>query len=164
MPAFLQFEPGLVIWTLVNFSIFVFILAKFFYKPMREGLDARENAIAESIVSAERANTQALSILQESKEKIAGAQQEMMAIVREGKVQAEAMMHKATDEAEAMKQQKLSESQREIDRQKDEAIMALRTEVSTLVVGATEKLLGRNLQGEDQKRIIDGYVNELSNN
>ena len=74
------------------------------------------------------------------------------------------MMHKATDEAEAMKQQKLSESQREIDRQKDEAIMALRTEVSTLVVGATEKLLGRNLQGEDQKRIIDGYVNELSNN
>ena len=88
----------------------------------------------------------------------------MMAIVREGQVQAEAMMHKATDEAEAMKQQKLSESQREIDRQKDEAIMALRTEVSTLVVGATETLLGRNLQGEDQKRIIDGYVNELSNN
>ncbi|MCX6140706.1 MAG: F0F1 ATP synthase subunit B [Candidatus Kapabacteria bacterium] len=164
MPAFLQFEPGLVIWTLVNFSIFVFILAKYAYKPMRDGLEARESAIAESISSADRANAQALSILQESKEKIAGAQQEMMAIVREGKVQAEAMVHKAAAEAEVVKQQKLAESQREIDRQKDEAITALRNEVSSLVVGATEKLLGRNLQGDDQKRIIDGYVNELSKN
>jgi len=164
MPAFLQFEPGLVIWTLVNFSIFVFIIAKFGWKPMRDGIAARESAIAEDIRSATQANADASSILRESKEKIAGAQQEMMAIVREGKVQAEAMIVKAADEAEAVKQQKLSEAEREIDRQKDEAIRALRAEVSTLVVDATEKLLGRNLQGEDHKRIVDSYMNELSKN
>ena len=44
------------------------------------------------------------------------------------------------------------------------AIKALRTEVSTLVVEATEKLLGRNLQGDDHKRIVEDYVNELSKN
>jgi len=131
---------------------------------MRQGLEARENSIAEAISNADKANAEALSILRESKEKIAGAQQEMMAIVREGKVQAEAMVRKAADEAELVKQQKLAESAREIERQKDDAIKALRTEVSTLVVDATEKLLGRNLQGEDHKRIVDGYVNELSKN
>jgi len=131
---------------------------------MRDGIAARESAIAEDIRSATQANADASSILRESKEKIAGAQQEMMAIVREGKVQAEAMIVKAADEAEAVKQQKLSEAEREIDRQKDEAIRALRAEVSTLVVDATEKLLGRNLQGEDHKRIVDSYMNELSKN
>jgi F-type H+-transporting ATPase subunit b len=84
--------------------------------------------------------------------------------VREGKAQAEAMVRKAGDDAEAVKQQKLVESQREIERQKDEAIKQLRAEVATLVVDATEKLLGRNLQGDDHKRIVEGYVNELSKN
>jgi F-type H+-transporting ATPase subunit b len=164
MPAFLEMSPGLIIWTLINFTIFVFIIGKFFYKPMRQGLEAREQSIADAITNAEKANTEAMTILRESKEKIAGAQQEMMAIVREGKTQAEAMVRKAAEEAEVVKQQKLAESAREIERQKDEAIKALRTEVSTLVVDATEKLLGRNLQGDDHKRIVDGYVNELSKN
>ncbi len=164
MPAFLEMSPGLIIWTLINFSIFVFIIGKFFYKPMRAGLEARESSIANAISNADRANAEAMNILRESKEKIAGAQQEMMAIVREGKTQAEAMVRKAAEEAEVVKQQKLAESQREIERQKDEAIQALRNEVSTLVVDATERLLGRNLQGDDHKRIVDGYVNELSKN
>lgn len=164
MPSFLEMSPGLIIWTLVNFSIFVFIIAKFFYKPMRSGLEAREQTIANAIANAEKANAEATRILAESKERIAGAQQEMMAIVREGKAQAEAMVRKAADDAEAVKQQKLVESQREIERQKDEAIKQLRAEVATLVVDATEKLLGRNLQGDDHKRIVEGYVNELSKN
>lgn len=164
MPAFLEMSPGLIIWTLINFSLFVFIIGKFFYKPMKMGLEARENAIADAITNAERANSDALGILRESKEKIAGAQQEMMAIVREGKVQAEAMVRKAADEAETVKQQKISEAQREIERSKDDAIQQLRTEVSTLVVDATEKLLGRTMQGDDHKRMVDTYVNELSKN
>jgi F-type H+-transporting ATPase subunit b len=131
---------------------------------MRAGLEAREQTIANAIANAEKANAEATKILAESKERIAGAQQEMMAIVREGKAQAEAMVRKAGDDAEAVKQQKLVESQREIERQKDEAIKQLRAEVATLVVDATEKLLGRNLQGDDHKRIVEGYVNELSKN
>ena len=123
-----------------------------------------EQTIANAIANAEKANAEAVKILAESKERIAGAQQEMMAIVREGKAQAEAMVRKAGDDAEAVKQQKLVESQREIERQKDEAIKQLRAEVATLVVDATEKLLGRNLQGDDHKRIVEGYVNELSKN
>lgn len=164
MPAFLQFDTGLVIWTLINFSIFAFIIGKFGWKPMRNAISSREQSIRDAIAGAEMANAEAARILAESKERIAGAQQEMMAIVREGKAQAEAMVRKAGDDAEAVKQQKLSESQREIERQKDEAIKQLRAEVATLVVDATEKLLGRNLQGDDHKRIVEGYVNELSKN
>ncbi len=164
MPAFLQFDTGLVIWTLINFSIFAFIIAKFGWKPMRTAIASREQSIHDAIASAEMANAEAARILAESKERIAGAQQEMMAIVREGKTQAEAMVRKAGEDAEAVKQQKLVESQREIERQKDEAIKQLRAEVATLVVDATEKLLGRNLQGDDHKRIVEGYVNELSKN
>lgn len=164
MPAFLELSPGLVIWTLINFSIFAFIIAKFGWKPMRDGLAARENAINDAIKSAESTNAEAQAILQESKDKIANAQAEMMSIVREGKEQAEAMVRKAAEEADVVKKQKVEEASREIERQRDEAIQQLRTEVSTLVVDATSKMLGRSLQDDDHKRLADDYVNELSKN
>ncbi len=164
MPSFLELSPGLVIWTLINFSIFAFIIAKFGWKPMMNGLAARETAINDAIKNAEAANVEAQNILRESKEKIAGAQAEMMSIVREGKTQADAMVRKAAEEADAVKHQKIMEASREIERQKDDAIQALRSEMSSLVVEATEKMLGRNLQGDDHKRIAENYVNELSKN
>lgn len=164
MPAFLELSPGLVIWTLINFSIFAFIIAKFGWKPMRDGLAARENAITDAIKTAESTNAEAQAILQESKEKIANAQAEMMSIVREGKEQAEAMVRKAAEEADVVKKQKVEEASREIDRQRDAAIQQLRTEVSTMVVDATSKMLGRSLKDEDHKRLADEYVNELSKN
>lgn len=164
MPDFLKLEPGLVFWTLVNFSIFVFILARYAWKPMMNGMAAREQAIADQIKSAESANSEAQSILREAKERINGAQAEVMNIMREGKSQAETMMRKATEEADAVKHQKLAEAKREIDRQKDDAVATLRAEMSTLIVEATEKLLGRTMQGDDHKRLVDEYMNDLSKN
>lgn len=164
LPGFLQVNPGLIIWTLINFGIFAFIVAKFAWKPMMQGLAAREHSINDAITSAEKANTEAQAILRESKEKIAGAQQEMMNIVRDGKTQAEALIRKASEEAEHVKNTKITEASREIERQKDEAIKELRAEVATLVVGATEKLLARKMDGDDHARLVDGYVNELSKN
>jgi len=164
MPAFLQFEPGLVIWTLINFSIFALIIGKFGWKPMRDGIAAREASIRDAITAAENANREAQELIKDNQERIAKAQRETMEIIKEGRVQAESIIRKAAEEAEHVKQQKLTEAQREIERQKDDAIKALRAEVSTLVVDATEKLLGRNLQGDDHKRIVDDYVNELSKN
>jgi len=164
MPAFLELNPGLVIWTLINFTIFVFIIGRFGWKPMMEGLKARENAINESLHSAEAANAEAQSILRESKERIAGAQQEMMTIIREGKEQAEATIKRAAGEAEQVKQQKILEAQRAIERERDEAILSLRKEVSTMVIDATEKMLGRSLSEADQKKLAEEYVQELSKN
>ena len=164
MPAFLELSPGLVIWTIVNFSVFAFIIAKYGWKPMMDGLAAREDAINESIKNAADANTEAKRVLDEAKARIANAQQEMMGIVREGKQQAEAMVQKAGDDAEVVKQQKIVETEREITRQKEEAIAELRGEVATLVVQATEMMLGRSMKDDDHKKIVESYVNEISKN
>ena len=164
MPAFLDLSPGLVFWTIINFSIFAFIIAKYGWKPMMDGLAAREAAINDSIKSAEDASAEAKEVLKEAKSRIANAQQEMMGIVREGKKQAEAMVQKAGEDADVVKHQKIEEAERDITRQKDEAIAELRGEVATLVVQATEMMLGRSMKEDDHKKIVESYVNELSKN
>ncbi len=164
LPAFLQLSPGLVFWTLINFTIFALIIAKFAWKPMMSALASRTHTIDEALRNAETANAEAKAILTESKEKIANAQNEMMSIVREGKLQAEAIVRKAAEEAEVVKKQKVYDATREIERQRDLALQQLRSEVSTMVVDATSKMLGRSINDADHKRIAEDYVNELSKN
>lgn len=164
MPSFLDINPGQIIWTLIIFTTFAFIVAKMGWKPMRDGLKAREDAIRDAIASAEAANREAQDLLRESRERMTKAQQDVMDVVKEGRHQAEIVLRRAAEEAEAVKQQKLVEAQREIDRQRDDAIQQLRTEVASLVVDATERLIGKRLEADDHRRIVDTSVNELSKN
>ncbi|MES2766362.1 MAG: F0F1 ATP synthase subunit B [Bacteroidota bacterium] len=162
MDAVLTISPGLIIWTLINFTIFVLLLAKYGWKPMIAALNARENAINNSLQNAELANIEAQKLLNESQARMASAQHEMSTIIKEGRAQAEVYVRTAMEEAEKGKQAKLVEAQREISREKDAALRELRTEVATLVVQATEKLLGNKLDADSHRSMIEGYIDQVN--
>ena len=160
----LNISPGLIVWTLINFSIFLFLIVKFGWKPMRESLQAREKAIQDSITSAESANKEAQRLLKEATEKLTGAQVEMMNIIKDGRAQAEKTIAKAAEEAEKVKVQKLEETRKEMDRVKDETFAALKADVATLVMQATEKVLDTKLDGEAHKKLIESSIAQVSKN
>lgn len=164
MDAALNVNPGLIIWTLLNFGIFFILLVKFGWKPMKAALAEREQSITDAIANAERANADAQRILKENQEKLAAAQREMMDIVKEGRAQAEKIITKATEEAEHIKQQKLEETAREMVRMKDDTFAQLRAEVANLVMQATEKVLDQKLDGEAHKKLIETSIAQVSKN
>lgn len=164
MDALLSVNPGLMIWTLINFFLFFLLLGKFGFKPMLAALEAREQRINDSIDQAEQANEMAQKSMQESREKLAQAHNEVAELMKEGKVQAESIIRHAMEEAERIKQMKLEEALREIAREKDIALQSLRTEMSTLIVQATDKVIGKVVNAEQHRSLIDATVNELSNN
>ena len=51
--------PDVAIWTLVVFLLLLFILGRFAWKPMLEGLRKREQSIHDAISEAERAREEA---------------------------------------------------------------------------------------------------------
>jgi F-type H+-transporting ATPase subunit b len=160
----LNISPGLIFWTLVNFSIFFFLLLKFGWKPMRESLQMREKSIQDAIANAEAANKESQRILKESSEKLANAQAEMMNIIKEGRTQAERLVAKAAEEAEKQKVQKIEEARKEMDRAKEEAFAQLRAEVASLVMQATEKVLDTKLDAEAHKGLIASSIAQVSKN
>ncbi len=164
MDGFLSVSPGVMIWTLINFIVFMLVLAKFAWKPLIGSLSEREHAIQDAISRAEDANLRAQQILKENEEKMAKSQQEMMEIVREGRTQAQAQIQKALDEAELVKKAKLAEATAEIQRERDVAMQSLRTEVSNLVVMATEKILKEKVDAVQQKKVVDAYIDEIQKN
>jgi F-type H+-transporting ATPase subunit b len=164
MDGFLSVSPGVVFWTLVNFSLFVFLLGRFGWKPLLSALNEREKSIQDAILRADEANAKAQQLLKENEEKLAKSQQEMMELVREGRAQAQAQVQKALEEAEKVKQAKLNEATAEIQREKESAMQTLRSEVSNLVVMATEKILKETIDPTKQKKVVDSFIDEMRTN
>ncbi|MCX7879960.1 MAG: F0F1 ATP synthase subunit B [Ignavibacteria bacterium] len=164
MDSLLSLNPGLMIWTILNFLIFLFLLIKFGTKPIANALRAREDYIAQNISNAEKANQEAQKLLEETQEKLRQAQSEMMSIVQKGKQQADEHIRRATEEAEKIRREKIEEANREINRSKEQALFELRKEVAQLVVLATEKLLDEKLDNEKHIQIVNSYIDKIPKN
>jgi F-type H+-transporting ATPase subunit b len=164
MEQVLDVNPGLIIWTIVNFSIFLLILLKFGYKPIKNGMAKRQQSIQDSIDQADKSNAEARQLLIETQARLDASQQEMYAIVAKGKVQSEELIKKAQLEADHLKRQKIVDAVREIDQSKELAIKELRKEVAGLVVGAAEKIIGSELDNAKHLKLIDNYIEKIPSN
>lgn len=164
MDAVLKIDPGLIIWTLINFLIFLFIVLKVGVKPIANALKAREKNIQDSIDSAHQASENAMKALAEADGKLKNAQIEMAEIIRKGREQAEAIIVKAGEEADAIRKQKVAEAKRDIEQSKEIAIKELRTEVASLVISATEKILDQELDKDKHNKLIESAIKGLPTN
>lgn len=149
------------IWAVINFLVILAILLKFFYNPMMDFLDSRSEEIANNISEAERSRAEAAALLQEYQEKIAQAREEAQEIItkasKAGEEERAAILAQARDESAVL----LERARQEIQREKEQALHDLRQEVSTLAVMAAEKILRRNIEPEDNQRIVDDFLNEV---
>lgn len=164
MDALLSIKPGLLIWSLVNFLIFLFLLIKFGGKGIVNALNKREETINNQYAEASKANEKAMEILKESQAKIDQAQQEVAQIITKGREQAENQVRRAAEEADHVKREKIEEAAREIERSKDAAIKELRNEVASLVVSAAEKMLEEKLDKDKDYKLIENYLEKLPKN
>ncbi|MEN3026128.1 MAG: F0F1 ATP synthase subunit B [Chlorobiota bacterium] len=162
MPNFLEVSPGLMFWTLLNFGIFLVLLARFAWKPILNAVEQRERTIAEALSSAETARREAERLLQEAHQRLQEAQQEVHRLLREGKQQAEALLREASERAEQLKRQKLEETQLEIQRQLERAYAQLYADVVNLVIEGTARLLQQTLDPEAHRKLVESFVNEVA--
>ncbi len=164
MDAVLKIDPGLIIWTIINFVIFLLIVLKIGVKPIANSLKSREKGIQDSIDAANQANENATKMLAEADAKLKNSQQEMNDIIRKGREQAELILQKAGEEADVLRKQKVAEAQRDIELSKDNALKQLRTEVADLVIKATEKILDQELDKDKHSKLIETAIKEMPTN
>jgi len=164
MDSLLNVNPGLIIWTIINFLIFLFIIIKFGAKPIMNGLKAREERINSAIETAEKTKLEAEKLFLESEERINSAKEEMSQIVAKGRHSAEEIIKKATDEADSLKKTKLDDAIREIEKSKNIALGELRKEVAQMAVDAAEKIIDANLGKDKHYQLVEKYIEKLPKN
>jgi F-type H+-transporting ATPase subunit b len=156
-----QPDPGLFIWTILTFLVLLWLLAKFAWRPLLQALEARQQLIQKSLADAQHAHRELERVSQESAQ-----------ILRESRVQAEAIIAQSRSDAERlreeMKQKAKAESdtivrnaERQIQLETGRALQQIRHEAADLSVLIASKLIQRNLSKEDNERLIDDALSQV---
>jgi len=155
-------QTDLALWSLVVFLIFIFLLRKFAWGPLIEGLNKRESQVRHDIAAAEDARKKAEQMLAEHQKKLESVQDEVREIIAEARRDAEhtkqEIVETAQKEADATKARSIAE----IKRAKDAALKELFDTMATQVAEATEHVLGRTLNSDDQDRLIQEALSQFS--
>jgi F-type H+-transporting ATPase subunit b len=152
---------GLMIWTLIVFTISLYILKKLVFPRIQEALDRRQRAIEESIEAAERTRVEAEQLLAEYRERLSAAREQAEEIVARARKAGEAAEAAALSEAKDKREEMLEQTKRDIQAETRRAIQEIRNEVADLTILATEKITRKTLTDDDQRRLVEEALSEL---
>lgn len=153
-----QFAGGDVLYTIAAFAVLLVILKKLAWGPLMGIMIQREEHIAGEIEAAEKSRAESNKLLEEQKSLLKEARLEAQSMIEDskahGEVQREEIIQLAREEAD-----RLRESARiEINEQKEQAIVALREQVASLSVMIASKVIEKELNEEDQQKLINEYI------
>jgi F-type H+-transporting ATPase subunit b len=154
-------DVGLMIWTLVVFVISMYVLSKLAFPRIAAALDKRQQAIEDSIDTAERTRVEADKLLAEYRERLHEARQQADDIVARARKTAENNEAESVAEAKRKREEMMAATRRDIQQETRRAIQEIRNEVADLTVLATEKVTRKTLTDADQKRLVEEALSEL---
>jgi len=157
-------NPGLVIWTIITFIILLGILKKIAWKPLLNVLNSREESVKNAIDQAEKARSEAERILKENQKALENANIEGQKILQESRALAEKLKEDIISKANLLSKKMIETAKEEIERDKEAAIIHLRSEIATIAVEAAGKIIDENLNEEKHRKLIDLYVQQFPRN
>ncbi len=151
----LEWKSDLALWTAVVFLCLLAILWRFAWKPIAEGLDKREQNVADQIAQAEAANQQARDILADYERKLAAAQEQVHAILEQGRRDAAQVGRQLVDKAKDDAQAEFQRAVKQIDAATAAAIEELAGRSATLAVELAGKIVHAKLNRNDHAQLIE---------
>jgi len=123
-------------------------------------LDERSRKIKESMEEVQKVKEQAAHTEEEFKKKIEAAGKEGQEVIARAMRTGEDARQRAQTEAKQEAQVLVEKARVEIQRERDETIGELRQEFADLTVIAAEKIIGKSLDKEAHRQIIDKVLDE----
>ena len=151
----LSINPGLMIWTAITFGISVFVLWRFAFGPLQKIIDERRAQVAETIETAEETRAEAARLLAEYRETLASVRAEAEDILERSRKAGDTTKAEILDEARRQAQRTVDKAQEQIERDVRVALQELKGEIAGLTLLATEQVVGKSLDDDDHRRLID---------
>jgi F-type H+-transporting ATPase subunit b len=151
----------LAIWTMVVFLLLVFILTRFAWKPMLQGLQRREQAIHQALADAEKAREETQRLQEYLKREMDNAGAKVREILEEARRDAQATADEMLAKARAEIQTERDRLRREMDIARDQALQELWSQTAQLATLVSAKAIRRQLSPEDHRRLVDEALADL---
>jgi F-type H+-transporting ATPase subunit b len=161
-PTGLVVHPFWVIVSIVNFLVILFLLRRYLWGPILTVLANRAEKIREGLAMAEAAKTERERMKAEVERLLADARRDAQAI-------AERMTKAAEGAAADIRAQAKTEADRIRERGRedakqlhDQALAQLRSELAGMVILAASRVLGREVDADQHRTLIEQSLDEAA--
>ena len=157
-----EIRGDLAIWSFAVFLLLMFLLTAVAWKPIMNGLDAREQSIAEMVAATQNAHDDAKKQLSSYERRLAEAAEEVKGMLDEARRDAETTRQSIVSEARKAADEEKQRAKREIELARDDAIAQLAEKAGELAVGVAGKFIQEKITTEDQSRLVRESIAGLS--
>ena len=159
-PTALVVHPFWVLVSIVNFLVLLYVLRTFMWGPIARTLDARATKLREGLQMAEEAKAERQRMQVEVERLLGEARREASANAERITTAAESAAGDIRDQARAEADRIREKGRADAQQLHDQALAQLRAEVAGMVVLATSRLLGREIDPAKHRELIEASLAE----
>jgi len=157
----LGIEPKLILAQLVNFGIIMFVLTKLLYKPILSMLEKRRKKIEEGLALTEKMKLEEEKMEVKKSKMIADTRKVGIVMIDEAKVQAKneakAIIEAAHKEADEI----IAKGKEQAEAEREAMKKEVQNEAVELATGMAKRLLSSVMTAEAQRTVLAKHIKEL---
>jgi F-type H+-transporting ATPase subunit b len=155
-------EPYDLLWSTVIFVVIVIAFVRFILPKLQKVLDERAELIEGGISKAEKAQAEAAAALDEYTAQLTEARAEAARIREDARAEATQILSESRDKAALESERIAATAQKQIEAERQQAVVSLRNEVGSLATELASKIVGEALADDArQQRIVNGFLDDL---
>ena len=156
---------GVNFWTalfvLLNTLLIFFVAKKFLFVPVMNIIVSRQQEIDDMYVQAGSARDEAEKLQADYERKLEQAAATSEEMVRQATVRAQGREEEIIREANLRAEAILSKATADIAQEKKKALNDAKDEISVIALAIAGKVVGRELNADDQAKLVDSFIEEL---
>lgn len=156
---------GLVFWMLLSFSIVLFILKRYAWKPILKMIKEREDSIDGALKMADKAKEEMAKLQSDNEKILAEARKERDALLKDAREMKDKIIADAKNQASIEANKLVESAKASINTEKLAALTEIKNQIAFLSVDIAEKILQKELSSElRQKEYIENLVKDINLN
>lgn len=157
------FDIQLALAHLVNFLIVVALLHYFVFDPLKERLSERKATIQKGVADARAAEKERFQAKEKAEEIISSAKREKREILTQAQEEAQAVKDQAKDAAQSEADAIINQAHEQIAADRENMKVELQDKIGDLAVLAAERIIEREVTGDDHKRLVADVIDTAGN-
>jgi len=150
--------------SLLNLVILFLILKKFLFQPVKNIVAKRNTEIMAEYNEASKANEEAEKLKADWEKQMEGAKERADEIIQDAVDKAdrrnEVMLYETREKAEAI----IKKAKADADRDLRDAQESIRAEIIEVSTALSEKIIGREINMDDHRDLIDSFIDNMGDN
>ena len=153
---------GLIFWMTLSFSIVIWILGKFAWKPIMKSLKEREDSIENALNAAEKAKDEMAQLVFSNEQLMKEAKEERDTMLRDARKIRDHVIGEAKTKAEEEANRIVETAKENIHYEKMAALTELKNQIAVLSIEIAEKIMKEDLStNEKQKALVVKLLDEI---